>query len=128
MPSPTDTTAPFLAKGGVSWRHLLTLLGWASPFLIGAAMLYLRQDFATHEEVKDSVAPVVTAPARIQSLEEFRMRQERVAEKYDSKFEAVQTSIATLAAQQHGTDQKVERVLDVLERIDRRNNSEATRK
>ena len=122
----SETTAPFTAKGP-SWGAILKLLGWASPFLIGAAMLYLGKEFATHTEVRASVQPVELRllpleqlPAQVQSLAEFRGRQERAQEKSEVKFETVQQSLATLSAQQSNTDKKVDRVLDALERMQRR--------
>lgn len=115
----SETAAPFNAKS-VSWKVVLGLLGWASPFLIGAAMLYLGREFATHSEVKAAVLPFENIPAKVQSLDEFRMRQERAQEKSEAKFEVVQESLATISAQQRGTDEKLNRVLDTLDRMNRK--------
>jgi hypothetical protein len=103
-----------------SWKAILALLGWASPFLIGAGMLYLGREFATHTEVRAAVAPFEQLPAQVQSLSEFRSRQERAQEKSEAKFETVQQSLATISAQQRATDEKLNRVLDTLEDMNRR--------
>lgn len=112
----SETTAPFNSKGP-SWAAVARLLGWLSPFLIGAGMLYLGKEFATHSEVRAAVLPYESLPSQVQSLAEFRSRQERAQEKSEIKFEAVQSSLATLSAQQSSTDKKVDRVLDALERM-----------
>lgn len=115
----SETASPFTGKS-VSWKVVIGLLGWASPFLIGAGMLYLGREFATHTEVKNAVMPYENIPARVQSLDEFRLRQERAQEKTEVKFEVIQQSLATISAQQRNTDEKLNRVLDSLERISRK--------
>lgn len=121
----SETTAPFTKPP--SWRAILALLGWAMPFLVGAATLYLGKEFATHTEVRSAVAPIETVlsplPSQVQSLAEFRARQDRAQEKTEAKFEVVQQSLATLAAQQSATDRKVDRVLDALDRMNRRSSA-----
>lgn len=118
----TETTAPFNSRG-MSWAAVIKLLAWVSPFLIGAAMLYLGREFATHGELRAALQPYEPLPAQVQSLVEFRARQDRAQEKSDGKIEVVQQSLATLAAQQQATDKKVDRVLDALERLNRRGNT-----
>jgi hypothetical protein len=117
----SETAAPFPKQ--VSLKAIFVLLGWASPFLIGAAMLYLGREFATHNEVRAAVAPYEALPSQVQSLAEFRGRQERAQEKSEAKFEVVQQSLATISAQQQGTDAKLNRVLDTLERMQRRSSA-----
>jgi 1,4-alpha-glucan branching enzyme len=102
-----------------SWKAILALLGWSMPFIIGAAMLYLGREFATHTEVQAAVAPFEQLPDQVRSLTEFRSRQEKAQERSDAKFEVVQQSLATISAQQRATDEKLNRVLDTLERMQR---------
>jgi hypothetical protein len=102
-----------------SWKSIIALLGWASPFLIGAAMLYLGREFATHTEVQAAVAPFKELPLQVESLMEFRVRHERSQEKFEEKFEVVQHTLSTISAQQRATDEKLNRVLDTLERMQR---------
>lgn len=104
---------------GLSWGSIFKLLGMAMPFLIGAAMLYLGREFATHTEVRAAVQPYEALPAQVQSLAEFRTRQEKAQERSESKFETVQNSLATISAQQANTDKKLDRLLDTVERIHR---------
>lgn len=115
----SETNAPFNGRS-VSWKVIIGLLGWASPFLIGAAMLYLGREFSTHTEVRAAILPFENLPAKIQTLDEFRLRQERAQEKSEAKFEVVQQSLATISAQQRGTDEKLNRVLDTLDRMNRK--------
>lgn len=115
----SETTPPF-PKHGPSWSAVLKLLAYVSPLLIGAAMLYLGREFATHTEVRAAVQPYEALPAQVQSLAEFRARQDRAQEKTEAKIEAVQQSLATFGAQQSSTDKKVDRVLDALERLNHR--------
>lgn len=114
-----ETSAPF-HRSGVSWKAVGQMLLAALPLAGAAAMLYLGTKFATHTEVEAAVAPLSPIPAKVQSLEEFRARQEKAQEKSENKFESVQQSLATLSAQQANTDKKVDRVLDALDRMNRR--------
>ena len=114
----SETVAPFNARG-VSWPTIFKALGWAIPILVSAGMLYLGKEFASHTEVATAVQLFSALPAKVQSLDEFRGRQETAQAASQAKFEAVQTSIATLTAQQAGTDKKIDRVLDYLERQQR---------
>lgn len=115
----SETSAPFTAKG-LSWAAIGKLLAWLAPFLVGAAMLYLGREFATHTEVRAAVQPYEALPAQVQSLAEFRTRQEKAQERSESKFETVQNSLATISAQQTNTDKKLDRLLDTVERMNRR--------
>jgi hypothetical protein len=108
-----------------SWKAIITLFGWLAPFLIGAGMLYLGREFATHNEMQAAVAPFKHLPGEVASLTEFRGRQEKAQEKSEAKFEVVQQSLATISAQQRGTDEKLNRVLDTLERMARERRSAA---
>lgn len=112
-----NETVPPFAKSGPSWAAVLKLLGLLAPFLVGAAMLWLGQEFATHSEVRAATEPLHALPAQVQSLIEFRQRQDKSQEKNEVKIEMIQTGMASLAAQQAGTDKKVDRVLDALERM-----------
>ena len=112
------TTAPFPKPP--SWQVIGKLLAWLTPFLVGAAMLYLGREFATHTEVRAAVQPYEALPAQVQSLAEFRTRQEKAQERSESKFETVQNSLATISAQQTNTDKKLDRLIDTVERMNRR--------
>jgi hypothetical protein len=103
-----------------SWASVFKLLGLLLPLAVTCLMLWLGKEFASHTEVSAAVQPYEALPARVQSLDEFRVRQEKAQERSENKFEAVQLSIATLSAQQSSTDKKVDRVLDVLDRMQRR--------
>lgn len=115
----TETSAPFTPRGP-SWAAVFKLLGWLSPLLVGAAWLWLGQQFATHSEVSAAVAPLAPLPAQVQSLQEFRTRQERAQDASAAKFEAIQQDLAGLKVQQSVNDKKLDRVLDSLERLNRR--------
>lgn len=117
----SETIPPFTkTRDGLSWPAILKLIGYALPFIIGAGMLYLGKEFATHNEVRAAVAAYEPLPSRVQSLEEFRGRQEQTQARSEVKMEAVQTTLATISAQQTNTDKKLDRLLDTVERMNRR--------
>ena len=108
-----------ITRNGISWIAVLKLVGWATPFIIGAAMLYLGSEFVTHGQLQAATHPLRELPVQLQSLQEFKARQERAQERTEQKFEVVQRSLATIEAQQAATDKKLDRVLDTLERMEK---------
>ena len=120
MSHPSEDVSINSRGAQINWATIFKVVTWLVPFMCAAAFVYLSEVFATHQEVKLAFSDYAPLPARVQSLEEFRGRQEKAQERSDAKFEAVQTSIATLAAQQTATDKKVDRILDALERMNGR--------
>lgn len=110
-----ETTAPF-SKAGPSWAAILKLLGWASPFLIGAAMLYLGKEFATHSEVQAAVAPLTTVPAQVQSLQEFRGRAEVQQQATAQVISVIQQDLSAIKALQSEATRNTDRILRKLDR------------
>lgn len=127
--TPTTTTPPFSAKG-LSWSSVFKLLGIVLPVLFTLGMAWLGTQFVTqpelkaassraHEELATAVEPLRPLPSQVQSLQEFRARQERVQERSDAKFETIQQDLAALKAIQIETGRNVNRVLDALQQQER---------
>lgn len=105
---------------------VLRLVVWILCISFAAGAAYKQRDAdltmlsAADRATADQLAPLVELPRKVQSLEEFRARQEKAQERSDGKFEVVQQSLATISAQQTNTDKKLDRLLDTVERMNRR--------
>ncbi len=108
-----DTTG--VDHRGLRWSAVFRLLGWLAPVLAILAMIFLRGEFSTHKEVETAVAPFQTAPARLQSLEDYRLDQKQSQRDIVTALGLVQqelSGIKVLQAEQSKTADRILRRLD----------------
>ncbi len=128
-----DQDIPSVSSRGLqfSWSAVFRLLSMLLPAVGIAVMLYLTSVFVTRTELSAAVngvstsvnnvsAAVAPIPARVQSLEEFRSRQERAQDRTNEKLEAIANSLAAANAIQQQQAETTKRILDQLERMNRR--------
>lgn len=117
--SDSPTTPPFTGARfpRINWAEVLKALAWLLPVALALAMLYLRSEFATHGQVRAELAPLVSLPARVGSLEEHRARAEKAADATQVKFEIIQTQMAEVQALQREQNRNLDRILNRLDKL-----------
>jgi len=113
---PPDTAAPFDRHGlRINWGGVFKILGLLLPVVLVGVMLYLGREFASHAELAAAVAPSAPLPARVQSLEEFRGRQELQQLQTAAVISVIQQDLSAIKALQTEATRNTDRILRKLD-------------
>lgn len=117
-----DTTPPISARGiRIHWADVWRLLTWALPLVLMVAMLYLTTVFATHDQLRQSVAPFESLPPRMEKLEEFKSEQKILQQSTTQTVGQIKEDLAgmraTLDALKAESKSNTDRILQRLDNI-----------
>lgn len=117
-----DTQLPINARGiRVHWADVWRILTWVLPLALAAGMLYLTTVFATHDQLRQSVAAFESLPPRVEKLEEFKADQKIQQQATTQTVGQIQQDLAgmraTLDALKAESKSNTDRILQRLDNL-----------
>lgn len=117
-----ESQSPISGRGiRIHWADVWRLLAWALPLLGVVVMLYLTTVFATHDQLRQSVAAFESLPPRVEKLEEFKadqkLQQQATTQTVGQIKEDLAGMRATLDALKAESKSNTDRILQRLDNI-----------